>query len=506
MSKIFKSTITIGSLLLFIVLWNGLYSHYQYLLDPDAVGYLTIAKRVANNDWFNSINGLWSPLNCWLLVPFIKAGKYAFSSALFLNACFGGVAMVLIFQLLFKYCKQNILAIVLAVCLPIVLVYYSYMQVFGDLLQLIFLLIYLLIITSENFWGTWWKYVLCALVMAIGYYAKAYTLPFFILHFTVIHIWHGYQTKKNNFVMMVIAFSITIACIIPWGLQLQKKYGAFSLMGNAGKLNMSWYLLSKKEFKSDIKLLIPPTYKDSPSFWEDPFPSQGVLHSPFESVGLFVRWIARIVHTSINAIVCLNEISALAIVLLLAGIYFLLIKKKEDSLALITWAGCLVPLGFLTMHIETRYIWLVMPVVVCIAAYFSNFIKEKKYQVILSIALGISLIAYPLFHLEQLSNQGKTNFEDAALLKQNGIVNKKVCAVNTNTYNAWINSYLANNYCYTIEQSSFSDSLLAGELKRYGVEYVFVGKNALSADYGLPGVILKQVVVLSDGVVLECGY
>jgi hypothetical protein len=498
MSQTFKLILSITSLLLFVICWNVVYPNFRYLLDPDAVGYLTIAKRVANNDWHKSINGLWSPLNCWLLVPFIKNGKNAFESALFLNACFGGISVVLTLQLLYKYCKQNYIAVIITLALPIVYMYYSYVQVFGDLLQIVCLLIYLLVASSDNFWGNWWKYFVCAIIMGIGYYAKAYTLPFFILHFTIIHIWHWYYTQKNNFVMMLVAFAITIACIIPWGLQLQKKYGAFSLMGNSGKLNMSWYLLSKKEFKADIKLLIPPTYHNSPSFWEDPYPSQAALHSPFESAALFVRWIARIIHTTLNAFICLNEISAFAIVLLILGFYYFVIKNKKEPLGVLTWAACLIPLGFLTMHIETRYIWLVMPVVICIAAYLLNFIEEKKYQIILSIILGISLIAYPLFHLEQLYNQGKHNFEDAALLKQNGITNKKVCTVGVNTYDVWVNSYLVSNYCYTIEQSNYSDSLLASELNRYGIEYILTPKNKLNKSLSLPNKKLEKVANLSE--------
>ena len=70
------------SLAIYILLWNLAFPYFQYLMDADAVGYLTVADRVANNDWHRSINGLWSPLNSWLLVPFIKKGMDGFTVAL----------------------------------------------------------------------------------------------------------------------------------------------------------------------------------------------------------------------------------------------------------------------------------------------------------------------------------------------------------------------------------------------------------------------------------------
>ena len=134
------------SLAIYILLWNLAFPYFQYLMDADAVGYLTVADRVANNDWHRSINGLWSPLNSWLLVPFIKKGMDGFTVALKMNALFGGILIVLIEQFLNRFIAHSFFKKTVLLFLPIVAVYYSYFQVFGDLLQLLFVLVYLLVI------------------------------------------------------------------------------------------------------------------------------------------------------------------------------------------------------------------------------------------------------------------------------------------------------------------------------------------------------------------------
>jgi hypothetical protein len=459
------------SLAIYILLWNLAFPYFQYLMDADAVGYLTVADRVANNDWHRSINGLWSPLNSWLLVPFIKKGMDGFTVALKMNALFGGILIVLIEQFLNRFIAHSFFKKTVLLFLPIVAVYYSYFQVFGDLLQLLFVLVYLLIATSENFFGNLFKYILCGVMMALAYYAKAYSLPFFILHFTAIHTWHWWQTKQLYLAKNIMAIGTCILCILPWALQLKSKYGAFSLMGNAGKLNMSWYLLSHKSFNPEIKILVPPTYTNSPSYWEDPYFSQGAFHSPTESMALFARWIARIAHTCLQSIGCMNEISCFVVPLLLIGILVMLRKKNISTFDAFILAIALVPLGYLTMHIETRYIWLMLIGTIVFAGIWVQKLAYTWQQKIATIVFCISIIAYPIYNLEAWRDKGKQNFQIANQLKTLGIAGKKIISNSRDAGNLWVVNYISNNQFYSIEQYDFTTEELSQEIKRYGIEY-----------------------------------
>lgn len=87
----------------YFILWILLQPYLGYLLDSDCVAYLTIAERVAKGDYFRSINGLWSPLNSWMLAPFIQHGYDAWASAKALNCFFGGAILVAFHHLLLRF-------------------------------------------------------------------------------------------------------------------------------------------------------------------------------------------------------------------------------------------------------------------------------------------------------------------------------------------------------------------------------------------------------------------
>lgn len=139
---------------------------------------------------------------------------------------------------------------------------------------------------------------------------------------------NGRQAIRNY----IVALSIILLCILPWTFALHQKYNVWSITTLAGKLNTSWYINSGKTFKPDIKLLIPPTYYNSPSFWEDPYVSQDKLSGPFSSMQHFVKWIVRIVHTSLTAIQCFNEISFLGLGILLISFFYFSSERMHSRI------------------------------------------------------------------------------------------------------------------------------------------------------------------------------
>jgi hypothetical protein len=466
-----------ASMLLFFAMWCILFPHYRYILDSDAVGYLTIAKRVPGG-WHNSINGLWSPLNSWLISIFYHFNIWdgcnnlniqLFNAALAFNAFFAGAIIILTYYLLQRFVFNNFYKNTMLLTMPFVLVYFSYMQVFADVLQIDLLLIYLLIVTHQSFFKRWWHYILIAIIIALAHLSKAYSLPFFILHFMAIHLWHYKNTKQFNIAKMAISIILVMLLLLPWALQLQQKYSTFTYMGNAGKLNMSWNLIAGKTFNDSIKLLIPPALHDSPCFWEDPYLSQGSLHTPFENANMFLHWIARIGHTCITAVVCCNEISFLIIPIILLGIFFYF--KTNNKLNAIVFAGIIMPLGFLTMHIETRYIWLLTFLIIIIGGVLLQKFETKFLQKLATVIFALSLLIFPFYNMEILYKKGKTNFEIAKLMLAKKIDSQSFTSNSYNSGNMWVMAYLSNNQFYTIEKSNYTQQELEKELLRYGIKY-----------------------------------
>ncbi len=463
------------ALIVYFTFWYGLHPYLGYLLDSDAVAYLTIADRVANGDWLKSINGLWSPLNAWLLVPFIKMGVDAWWVAKILNAFFGGLVLLLVYILFYRLRFNEWTRNLLLAVLVVVLVFFSYFQIFGDVLQLIFALAYVHLFIIPRFYQRKGLILLSAICMGVGFYAKSYSLIFYVLHFSAMGVW---VVIKNRSLLQSVLLNwliglITIIMIaLPWSFQMKEKYGFHAITGLAGKLNMSWYINSDKTFNDSIQLLIPPAYDDSPSFWEDPYLSQGELSKPWTSMHHFTRWVLRVGHTCLVALACTFEISLFYLFIVFYLLYGLIRKKSMPPKPFddIFLAVLILPLGYLAMHIETRYIWLNTFLIMVLGVYL---IKEKKWVIKythMTVLLAISFLPFISIKLVNLKDKNKELFQTAEHFKQEGVSGKIVSNINDEG-NLWVVAYLASLNNYTIEQEHYSLAKLIGEMDRYGVKY-----------------------------------
>ncbi len=463
----------------YFILWILLQPFLGYLLDSDCVAYLTIAERVAKGDYFQSINGLWSPLNSWMLAPFIQHGFDAWASAKALNCFFGGAILVAFHHLLLRFeVSKKVYHIYMSI-LPLIVVYFVYFQMFGDVLQLAFVLFYLLIIFSKSLLNIG-KVIACALIMSIGYYAKAYSLFFFFVHFLVICFWL-YKSKKINLQKAILYYvtgiSVFLLCILPWTFALHHKYKEWSLTGFAGKLNMSWNINSGKSFKPDITLLIPPTYPNSPSFWEDPYITQSNLSSPTSSIAHFTKWIARVVYTTLESVTCMHEISCFTLAALGIGLfYFFFNKKKSEEMdlqyQLLILSILIVPMGYLMMHIETRYIWLITFLSMLLCARLLQTIKNTLWQGIALGSIAISFLLFPIMQLKNLKYKNKDLFEMAQFIQSKNI-HGAFTSNATDAGRMWVIAYLTKNPFFTIEKQNYTQEELNLDIKKYHVAYYF---------------------------------
>lgn len=470
------------SLMVYVAAWLLMHPYLGYLLDSDGVAYLTIARRV-NENFAQSVNGLWSPLNSWLIAPFIRRGFDAWMTAKVMNACFGGIVIILTDGLFRRFSFRRFAHWTGLLAVAILMVHHVYLQMFGDVLQMIFILVYLRLTWSEQFLHHRWLPLLCGLVMGIGFYAKSYTLWFFVLHFLVIHGWLLYRKKlllRQAMYSVLAGTGMALLTVLPWTILLHQKYQRWTISGMAGNLNMSWNINSGKTFAPGINLLIPPTYSDSPSFWEDPVPSQGALSSPFSSGKHFFRWGARVVHTCLAAVNCFNEISCFAIAILLLSVYLFVIRKRpgeesgtDDKLPLLVLTILVLPAGYLMMHIETRYIWtnglLLLLAGVALLDQTVSLIPKYVYRIAI-MALSFSFIVFPVLDSENLRYKNRELFEIAENLKAHNLRGSFTSNA-TDAGRMWVIAYLGGMSFYTIERSDYSMAELIGEMKRYGVDY-----------------------------------
>jgi hypothetical protein len=470
-------------ILFYLFAWKLAYPWLGYMLDSDAVGYLTVAERVANGDFFQSINALWSPMNSWLLLVKQHQGMNFFFRAQVWNLFFGMLLLLQTWYLMYIMQVNTLIRVIAQGILSVVMVYLVYYQVFADLLQCLFILTYLIWMISRKNKLNMLTAIVSGMIIGIGFYAKAYTWFFFLLHFL---IWQSFlyiqkqQTFKHSLRQGAIGIFTSLAFMSPWIYAIHHKFGVWTVTGLAGKLNMSWYINSGKTFKDSIHLLIPPTYSDSPSFWEDPFPSQGILTGPFSSLSAFIHWIARCFHTTLSAVSCYAELSLFALLLIGWGAYYFLFinRKSIDFKAekMVVLALCVLPLGYLTMHIETRYLWLslfLLPIV------FDRFVLKhiKRYKTFWAVIWGVSFLVFPFLQFEQLRNKNKDLFQEAQEWRKEKFTQIPFTSSASDEGRMWVLAYLSRSQYYTIEASSYTEAELVNEMKRYRVKWYLQEKG-----------------------------
>jgi hypothetical protein len=80
----------------------------------------------------------------------------------------------------------------------------------------------------------------------------------------------------------------------------------------------------------------------------------------------------------------------------------------------------LLPLGYIMVHFESRYLWYMLPLAMVAAIYMID-VWAKKYswhKDRLALGFALSIVVFPLWQLVKMANSGKAEYEFAQRLKQ----------------------------------------------------------------------------------------
>ena len=166
-------------LLVYIFFFIFLFSGYRYLMHPDATGYLSVAEKIADGNYLRSINGIWSPLGSWILVPFIKAGGDAILFSKYLNGIYGLISLILFFYIIRELKIYFLPAVLIMGAVVFLLLHFSFSRLFADNLLVTILLTYFCIVHSKDFVNNYLKIIAAGFVGALAFFQK---LTVFILY------------------------------------------------------------------------------------------------------------------------------------------------------------------------------------------------------------------------------------------------------------------------------------------------------------------------------------
>jgi len=475
------------------------FPYFRYYIDPDATSYLTLVRCYVNGNYDQAINAFWSPMGCWLTALLVKATGYPlFTAAIIVNTTAAAGTIVLSQVLFFRFRKSSLERICFIIASVFFWSYAVYKQSFTDLWQYLFLLAGLLLLLSPWFARNLLYWIAAGIMGALAYYGKAFSFYFFPLMLLAglwIRLRHeGSFSLKRWIGITGIAVLVMLACIAPWLYLLHNKYGIWTT-STAGTLNLSWWLTGHPEYRSDIKVLLPPPYPGSVFSFEDPYLIQGHFEHFWDSPRLLIKQMIRIGYNAINWVESCNILSPFYFITWLLVIIFLFGKRKQHiflqpELKTLAVIFLLYPLAFWLMTFDNgRYLWVTLPLSMVLGLSMAE--KTPVYTGKWSRRLFIpvffmSYLAGIIPDMRTMFRTGEEEYKIAKILTAKGI---KGSFVTNQAIEGTMGHYILRIayfsecplYCYG--ENKWTEEDIMKDAKRYGVKYFFYFHNAASGNY-----------------------
>lgn len=498
LSFIAFSTIIIG----FIVFAFVTIQLYRFSLNPDAVSYFEIAKKYSHGHISEAVNGYWSPLISWLLVPFVWLGvdlQFAYRILAVLSSL---LALVAIRMILRKYIDRwYIEASVLLIAAATLLQWSLASSITGDIF---FVTAALWLPLSVDYYARKNNLVsvlllavngsLLCFAKSIGFFVFLGTLAVLIL----------IEYKKSKFSKLLkgymIAGLVFLLIVLPFAVAISYKYKKITV-STAGNIN---FLLATQFSATENPYLHPITTNgpfqpagNSITAWEDPTVFTEMMSQTSDEIKLpekINNYYHSLLH-NINAV-----ITGLSVTLLLfgfLGIY--LLHKKQKNIA-ITLALCssITLLGYLLTYLELRYIYiLTITLLLGVAAVLGS--QPKRIAFLASMALLLMIIA-PGAQLKQQMYLGYDVYKDAQDMSK---VIPKQANVLSDDFSSIYYCYYGQFRCHSTVQavnSNLTDYIVKNNIKYF---LVLSGETTKQPDFWP---IMKQydiTVVTGNGIVLK---
>ena len=477
-----KKPLRPGHLLLAIALFCAFfaasYPYYRYFVDPDAVAYLTMAKRATEGDAWRLVNALWSPLHPALVAVCVRLGVNDVLAMQLTNGLACVLILIAVYLLFRRFAAGRFAGGVLLAALAFFLVYALYKQSFCDLWQIAILLFYLGLMTAPDFLRKPGKWLLCAILMAFAAYAKVYSFYFLLLQFPLALLLIKKPSNRSRFPLRtyVVVMLLQVLLLSPLVWLQHQKYGGWGL-SKSGALNTSWLLTGHKTHKRGITALVPPPYPNSPYTWEDPWLAEGTLHTRFESLKMVKSSAAHVVLAAAQGVKASAEISPFLLVVFAGGLLVVLFKSRQRifgaNYKILLASAVILPLGYFLQHFEARYIWLLLPVCMIIGtrmlvAFGSWTGSERAYRMAVA-GFALSFMAYPVYDLQKLFRAGEDVYREAKLLNSMGITGNFTS--NDNPSRSGELAYWLNGHYYTPTRTGLGPQEVLADMRRYGIKY-----------------------------------
>ncbi len=284
-------------------------------IGADFVAYVTVARRAISQP-MQAITGYWSPLFSWLMIPLLSCGIDDLIAGRLVLLTSGAIYLWAVDRFTRLICPGNspgdrLIQIGMMACSVIQASIWATYLLDPDLLANAAIYLYFgLIFQSEAESSPPRRIFIAGLFAGIAYLAKAYMLPFCLLHFLLTRLVLRSVTPRTSRPPILSLASLRIVCLFgmgfglmagSWLFCLSAKYGhpTFSTAGAANHANVSRENFSKDPLWNPgltPDFIFEPHLAPDWSPFQDPasflYQIQLILHNTGNCVGLIPLWIA----------------------------------------------------------------------------------------------------------------------------------------------------------------------------------------------------------------------
>ena len=421
-------------LLVYLVLCGVLIPWFLHRVAPDAVSYLTIARKYRAWEFSDAINGYWSPLLSWILAPLLCLGAPTEVTAKCLQGAIGAGALSAVWWLGKRLELPEAVRVWTTLALVPTVAMHALTDTTPDLLVAVLLAVYIGVVIGKDYPRSPWQGAACGLLGALAYLAKAYAFPFFVAHFVAVSGYLFLRRRSSGVEMRRLAAATAAGLLFfavvagGWAGLLSRKYSRITI-GTTGSYQLS---LGGQGHPTDVGGLYPPANSMAISAWEDPsdlrvFPRQPgdkpaarpqpelvpaavPKAKPFLPDGPFSRMCSRVSFNIIRYMGTLFRLSPLSPFILLG----LLIScwtvprgRLRDCCVILIGTLLLYPAGYLLIFITTRFFCLITFLLSLSAGLLTSILpvmRRNPWRSCWAVAVTLSLMLWPAWILFRLGN------------------------------------------------------------------------------------------------------
>ena len=247
MSKL--SSFTLSRLLqivpvaLYFIIVLLFFSRFSQDMSIDGVSYVEIARLYLTGNWQEAVNGFWSPLISWLLIPLLGCDLSPDIAIKIITISSGLLALVANGALVAHCVRNRRLGLIVQCAAAVMFASFAMLVCGPDIIGLAFSLLF--IVSLINCLQTKRKVWILAsgAFLTASYFAKTFFLPFGIflaLLFPLVGftLHRSLPKLREDFISSIFICCIAVVLAMPWFVAMESKYGEWTI-GTAGKANFS---------------------------------------------------------------------------------------------------------------------------------------------------------------------------------------------------------------------------------------------------------------------------